>query len=208
MSRLMSMIIHMERLTYHHGDLKQALVSAGIKILKEESIGALTLRSAARAAGVSHSAPYAHFPDKQSLLAAISTRGFITLQERLIATAHQFSAYPGDLVSETGWTYTRFALEEPALFKLMFSGILEDEHSYPEFMSAVRQTFRHLVEVVETCQAAGVLPPGSSEELAVAVWSLVHGFVSLYLERQIPGQLLNKYQLKQLLTQSLKLISK
>ena len=81
------MIIGMERQTYHHGDLKQALVSAGIKILKEEGVTALTLRSAARAAGVSHSAPYAHFTDKQSLLAAISTRGFIVLQERLVATA-------------------------------------------------------------------------------------------------------------------------
>jgi AcrR family transcriptional regulator len=198
----------MKRENYHHGDLKQALIDAGIKILKEEGIGALTLRSAARAAGVSHSAPYAHFPDKQSLLAAISTRGFITLQERLIATALQYSNNPGDLVPETGWTYTRFALEEPALFKLMFSGILEDEHSYPEFMSAVKHTFHHLVEVVEACQAAGVLPPGSSEELAVAVWSLVHGFVSLHLERQIPSQLLEKYQLKELLKRSLRITTR
>lgn len=200
------MIMGMERQTYHHGDLKQALVIAGIKILKEEGIGALTLRSAARAAGVSHSAPYAHFTDKQSLLAAISTRGFITLQERLLATSKQYSNNPGELVTETGWTYIQFALDEPALFKLMFSGILEEEHSYPEFMAVVRQTFHHLVAVIETCQAAGALPPGSSEELAVAVWSLVHGFVSLYLERQIPGQLLDKYQLKQLLIQSLRLI--
>lgn len=200
------MIIGMDRQTYHHGDLKQALVSAGIKILKEEGVTALTLRSAARAAGVSHSAPYAHFTDKQSLLAAISTRGFIVLQERLVATAEQYSNDPGFLVAETGWAYTQFALDEPALFKLMFSGILEEEHSYPEFMAVVRNTFHHLVGVIETCQAARALPPGSSEELAVAVWSLVHGFVSLYLERQIPGQLLDKYQLKQLLIQSLRLI--
>lgn len=193
----------MDRQSYHHGDLKQALIEAGLKLLREEGVVTLTLRSVARAAGVSHSAPYAHFSDKQALLAAISTRGFFTLLERLAGTAKQFSSNPADLVSETAWTYTRFAIEEPALFKLMFSGILEDEHSYPEFMGAVRQTFHHLVGVVETCQAAGVLPAGEPEELAVAVWSLVHGFVSLFLERQLPGQLLEKYQLKQLLKHSL-----
>ena len=198
----------MERKKYHHGDLKQALIEAGVKILKEEGIGALTLRSAARAAGVSHSAPYAHFTDKQSLLAAISTRGFLTLQERLIATAGQYANSPGDLIVETAWTYVQFAMAEPALFKMMFSGILEDEHTYPEFMSTVRITYHHLVEVVETCQAAGVLPPGDAEEMAIAVWSLVHGFVSLYLERQIPGQLLDKFQLKELLSHSLKSIFK
>jgi len=193
----------MDRQTYHHGDLKQALIEVGLKLLREEGIVTLTLRSVARASGVSHSAPYAHFPDKQALLAAMSTRGFFTLQERLVDTAKQFSSHPADLVAETAWTYTRFAIEEPALFKLMFSGILEDEHSYPEFMAAVRQTFHHLVEVVETCQAAGVLPAGEPEELAVAVWSQAHGFVSLSLERQLPGQLLEQYQLKQLLTRTL-----
>lgn len=198
----------MERETYHHGDLKQALIDAGIKILKEEGVGALTLRSAARAAGVSHSAPYAHFTDKQALLAGISTRGFRSLQDQLTRTIQQYSAAPENLVVETGWAYVQFAQSEPALFKIMFSGILEDEHSYPEFMATVRQTYHHLVSVVEKCQSAGVLPPGDPEALAIAIWSLVHGFVSLYQERQFPGKLAEGYQLKDLLKKTLRLISK
>jgi AcrR family transcriptional regulator len=189
----------MEKEKYHHGDLKQALVESGVRILKEQGLSALTLRSAARAAGVSHSAPYAHFADKQMLLAAISTRGFIDLYERLSHTVEQHKNAPKDLLVETGWTYAQFALSEPAIFKLMFSGILEDEHTYPELMAAVRKTYHKLVEVVEFCQAEKVLRAGSSEETAIAVWSLVHGFISLYLERQLPGQLLERYQLKKLL---------
>ena len=198
----------MERETYHHGDLKQALIEAGITILKEEGVGALTLRSAARAAGVSHSAPYAHFTDKQALLAGISTRGFLNLQDQLTSTTAQFSMAPKDLLIEIGWAYVQFAISEPALFKIMFAGILEDEHSYPKFMATVRQTYHHLVNVVETCQSAGVLPQGDPEKMAIPIWSLVHGFVSLYLERQFPGNMVEGHQLKELLKSSLNLVSK
>ena len=85
----------------------------------------------------------------------------------------------------------------------MFSGILEDDHSYPEFMEVVQKTYHKLVEVVEICQKGKVLSSGPLEESAIAVWSLVHGFVSLYLEQQLPGRVLEKYQLKKLLINTL-----
>lgn len=194
----MAIMLTMERETYHHGDLKEALIEAGIKILKEEGINALTLRSAARAAGVSHSAPYAHFKDKQALLAAISTRGFHRLFGELIQAGHKFADDPRALLLETGWAYVEFARSEPAFFKLMFSGILENEHSYPDFMKAVQLTFNKLVEVVETGQNANILPAGKSDETAIAIWSLVHGFISLYQEHQLPGQVLQRHLLKEL----------
>lgn len=191
---------------YHHGDLKQALIESGLKILREDGLAALTLRNAARTAGVSHSAPYAHFTDKQALLAAISTQGFLGLYDRMQHTIREFRSEPRSLLIETGWTYILFALSEPACFTLMFSGILEDEHSYPDFMSAVRQTYQTLVEVVEVSQEAGVLPEGPAEEIAVPVWSLVHGFIALQRERQFPGQVLGRYELKELLANSLGLL--
>jgi len=196
----------MARRPYHHGDLIEALIEAGIKILKEEGINALTLRSAARAAGVSHSAPYAHFKDKQALLAAISTRGFHRLFGELIQATHRFETPPRALLIETGWAYIKFAMAEPALFTLMFSGILENEHSYPQFMAAVQLTFRKLVEVVEAGQQASLLRAGPPDETAIAIWSLVHGFVSLYQEHQLPGQVLQRHQLKELFASSLSLI--
>ena len=84
----------MEKEKYHHGDLKQALIEAGMKILREEGVNALTLRSAARSAGVSHSAPYSHFKDKQALLAAISTMGFNDLHDRITTTVSEFQNSP------------------------------------------------------------------------------------------------------------------
>ena len=68
---------------YHHGDLKNALIQAGVKILSKEGISGLSLRKVARQAGVSHAAPYAHFADKQALIAAISTEGYKQLYTRL-----------------------------------------------------------------------------------------------------------------------------
>jgi AcrR family transcriptional regulator len=194
----------MEKDKYHHGDLKQALIKSGMKILKEEGVNALTLRSAARAAGVSHSAPYSHFADKQALLAAISTMGFNDLYDRITTTVMEFRNSPRELLTETGWTYIQFAVSETNCFKLMFSGILEDEHSYPEFMAAVQKTYQKLVDVVVICQEGKVLRSGPQEENAIAVWSLVHGFVSLYLEQQLPGRVLEKYQLKKLLINTLR----
>ena len=193
----------MKKKSYHHGDLKQALIDAGMKILKEEGVQALTLRSAARASGVSHSAPYAHFPDKQALLADISRQGFEELYDQLSRTTAEFRHSPKALLIETGWTYAQFALTEPNYFKLMFSGILEDQHAYPEFMAAVQKTFHLLMEVVQICQTGKVLRAEPVDDCAIAVWSLVHGFISLYLEQQFPGRVLEKYQLKNLLEKAL-----
>jgi len=77
--------------TYHHGDLKNALISAGVEILAREGIGALSLRKVAKKAGVSHSAPYAHFKDKQALIAAISIEGFKKLLAELQNTVEKTS---------------------------------------------------------------------------------------------------------------------
>ena len=75
----------MPRKNYHHGDLKNALIKAGIEILSKEGVSGLSLRKAARQAGVSHAAPYAHFADKQTLIAAIASDGHSKINERLEA---------------------------------------------------------------------------------------------------------------------------
>jgi len=193
----------MAKESYHHGNLKEALIDSGLQILKEEGISALSLRSAARRAGVSHSAPYAHFTSKNALLAAITTQGFLRLHADLEGTAADNQGSAEELLLETAWAYAHFALAEPALFKLMFSGILEDEHAYPEYMAAARSTYQHLVEVVAHCQTAGVLKTGPAEESAIAIWSVVHGFIVLYRERQFPGHLVNKARLKTILKKTL-----
>ena len=103
----------MTETTYHHGDLKNALIQAGVEILAEEGLGGLSLRKVAKQAGVSHAAPYSHFKDKQALIAAISTEGFKQLHTKIRAVLKKHQAEPEILLVETAWAYLQFALNEP-----------------------------------------------------------------------------------------------
>lgn len=188
---------------YHHGDLKNALIEAGADILSKEGMNGLSLRKVAARVGVSHAAPYAHFADKQTLVAAISTEGFRRLYERVRAAAEAYQSDPKQQLIETAWAYVQFALDDAAHFKVMFSGALEQEKEYPEFVEMSQINFRLLVTLVERSQAAGVLRSGPADELAVSVWSLVHGFISLALEHQISHIILERYTLKELLKHTL-----
>jgi len=188
---------------YHHGDLKNALIKAGAELLLEEGARSLSLRKVAAKVGVSHSAPYAHFLDKESLIAAITTEGFHQLYQRLEATILSNQERPSELLLEVAWAYVQFAQESPAFYKLMFSGILEHEKIYPDFVSTSKANFQLLVDLVQRCQSAGVLSDQPKEILAVSVWSLVHGFVSLLMERQISHTILDQYPLKELLRKTL-----
>jgi AcrR family transcriptional regulator len=188
-----------ERDQYHHGDLKNALIQAGIDILAADGLPALTLRSVARKAGVSHAAPYAHFAHKQALIAAISTAGYHRLYERLSAAATRFEQAPLQRLIETSWAYMSFALDHTAHFKITFSAIVEKAGDYPDFIDISRRNLELVEEIVKDCQDAGVLAPGPSDTLAVTVWALVHGLVSLVLEQQVPGSVLERQTLRETL---------
>jgi AcrR family transcriptional regulator len=189
----------METTTYHHGDLKNALIKAGVEILEREGVGGLSLRKVAKQAGVSHAAPYSHFADKQALIAAISTEGFKQLYSQIEAVTDMYFADPETLLIETAWAYVQFALNAPDRFKLMFSSVLEKEKEYAEFVEISQKNFDQLVKIVEVCQQTGALKSGASDVVAVSVWSAVHGFTSLLLEGQISHTVLEKASLKELL---------
>lgn len=183
---------------YHHGDLKNALIKAGAELLLEEGVQSLSLRKVAAKVGVSHSAPYAHFADKEALIAAITTEGFRQLYERINATVIANQNNLPDILVEVAYTYVQFAIEAPAFYKLMFSGVLTNEHEYPDLINITRQNFHLLVDMVRQCQAAGILPDGPGDVLAISIWSLVHGFSSLLHERQISHTIIERYSLKEL----------
>ncbi len=186
----------MPRKNYHHGDLKNALIKAGVEILSKEGIEGLSLRKVAQRAGVSHSAPYAHFPDKQSLIAAISTEGFNQLYNELDAVILAYSKSPKKQLQQGALAYVQFALNNTDTFKIMFSGVLEKEKDYPAFVEISSKTFQRVVDVVRACQAAGVLRPASAEMMAIAVWGQVHGIISLALEGQISHTVLDDRKLE------------
>ena len=149
--------------TYHHGNLTPALLLAGGKILEDQGAGAIALRAVARRAGVSHNAPYRHFPDREALLAALAAEGFQTLGERL----------RGHTGREMGEAYVRFALEQPQRFRLMFGGVLPMA-KYPELRAAADRAYRALVSAFKDLS--------KPELAAAAAWSLVHGLSHLLLD--------------------------
>ena len=181
---------------YHHGDLENALIKAGIEILSKEGLGGLSLRNVAKRAGVSHSAPYAHFKDRQALIAAISTEGFKQLYAELDAAIAPDINDPKRQLVEGAWAYVQFALNNADTFKIMFSGVLEKEKEYPSFVETSRKTFERVVEIVRACQDAGVLRPAPPELMAVSVWGQVYGVIALALEGQISHTVLDRFAIR------------
>jgi len=185
---------------YHHGDLKNALIQAGVKILAKEGVGGLSLRKVAKKAGVSHSAPYAHFPDKQSLIAAISTEGFKQLYTELDAAVSPYANDPRRQLAEGIWAYVQFAMNNTDTFNIMFSDVLEKEKDYPAYVESSRKTFERVVGIVKACQDAGVLRPAPAEIMAVSVWGQLHGIISLVLEGQVSHAVLNRFSVREIVT--------
>lgn len=186
----------MKSKTYHHGDLKNALIKAGVEILSKKGIEGLSLRKVAQRAGVSHNAPYSHFPDKQSLIAAISTEGFKKLYDELGIAVSSHPNAPELQLHEGALTYVQFALNNTDTFKIMFSGVLEKEREYPAFVEISHKTFERVVEVVRACQEAGLLPTASPELTAVTIWGQIHGIISLALEGQISHTVLDEHKIQ------------
>lgn len=184
--------------TYHHGDLKNALIKAGVEILAKDGVGGLSLRKVALKAGVSHSAPYAHFVDKQALIAAISTEGFRQLYKRVSTVAEEYKTKSPRQLVEAAWAYVQFALDDRDRFKVMFSGVLEKEKEYPEFVAEAQKNFQLVKMIVEANQASGVLRSGPSDLAALSAWGIIHGFVMLLLEGQISHSVLEQKSLREL----------
>ena len=169
---------------YHHGDLKHALIEAGVGVLAEQGVEGLNLREVARVAGVSHAAPYRHFADKQALVAAIAEDGFNKLaQEINRVAAKPFSTAAGKLTA-AGQAYIRFALQHPDHFRIMFSHV--DERTENTALYKVSKVgFVFLTRVIEAGQAAGELRVANSLEVAKAMWAMMHGLATLVVEQQL-----------------------
>ena len=188
---------------YHHGDLKNALIQAGIDILAHEGVHGLSLRKVARKAGVSHSAPYSHFTDKQGLIAAISTAGYDRIRESVERVSKVYQDDPLQLLVRTGWEYVQFALDDPDLFKITFSGVVEKEKDYPALVEAAQKSFGLFVQIVARCQAEGILRAGPVDLTALGVWASIHGMLILRLDGQVSHTILENNSWQQMLIHSL-----
>lgn len=170
-----------KRTAYHHGDLRRALLDASLALIDEAGIGALSLREAARKAGVSHNAPYHHFKDRGSLLAALAEEGFAQLATEM-AAARAAAPDPRARLEACGQAYVRFALKSPARFKLMFRPELAAPGAEGAVAKASTPALETLTGAIVEAQAAGVAPAGDPRPLVLTCWSAVHGLASLWLD--------------------------
>ena len=166
-----------KRSTYHHGDLKSALVDAALGLVAEKGPKGFTLSEAARRAGVSVAAPYRHFADKAHLLAAVAEQGFIALHRALLEGLG-VTDDAGERVVECSRRYVAWAVAHPDHYRVMFGGDTDKDQN-PGLLEASENTFGVLLEVIVGCQEAGVFPAGDPREVAGPMWSTVHGIASL-----------------------------
>jgi AcrR family transcriptional regulator len=173
--------------SYHHGRLRAALIRSAREILESQGYEALTLRAAARRAGVSQAAPYNHFADKAALLAAIAAEGF---QEFVAAMRREMDAAadPQARLNATGIAYVAFATSNPGLFKLMFASNAHQESGDADLDAARNSAYEVLRGAVHSVQASGPRPLAHEELESLRSWALVHGLATMINEGTIaPG---------------------
>ncbi|MFE7516794.1 TetR/AcrR family transcriptional regulator [Streptomyces sp. NPDC057540] len=160
------------RSTYHHGELRGAVLAAALDVIAAEGPGALSLRDLARRAGVSHAAPAHHFKDRTGLLTAIAAEGYELLAAALAGT-------PG--LRERGVRYVRFAVDHPAHFQVMFQPELLRADDPDLLASKERASAELRTGVADLSNAPDTRTAG------IAAWSLAHGFATLLLTRNVQG---------------------
>jgi AcrR family transcriptional regulator len=171
---------------YHHGALRSALVQASIGLAREGGPDRVILREAARVAGVSHSAAYRHFADREALLAEVSTFARNELAEEMRRRVSR-SKDPRRRLRAVGTAYMHFALAQPGLFRTAFTShpatVTQPEN---DPANAGPEPFEVLGQVLDEAQAAGLLDSRRRPGAEIAVWSAVHGLASLLLDGPLP----------------------
>ncbi|MFJ6537861.1 TetR/AcrR family transcriptional regulator [Paenarthrobacter sp. NPDC091711] len=181
---------------YHHGDLRAALLAAAIESL--EAGEPFSMRAVARRAGVSPTAPYRHFADREALDSAVAIEGFRDLRADLEAAladlaepadaaelaelaAPAVSAAPEDVITALGVAYVAFALRRPAVFRLMFGNECDQEDS--ERVHASEQLHQMLNQAI-----GSLFPDANNSNLSIALWSVAHGLAFLHLDGKLRPQ--------------------
>jgi AcrR family transcriptional regulator len=184
---------------YHHGDLWQALVKAGLVIVRRDGVEALSLRAVARQAKVSHSAPYHHFGGKAELLAAVAAAGFDLMVEAIGQAAAEARPACGlDALRAVGGGYLSFAARDPAVFRLMFRPELTRPSEHPVLLEAEAQAFGKLIEAIAIAQSTGELPGENPLPIAAICWSMVHGLSMLHVEQVLQETPLGEIPIEEL----------
>ncbi len=165
------------RRSYHHGDLRAALIETAIVLIAERGVREFSMAEASRRTGVAASAPYAHFADRDALLAAVAVHGYALFRDEFLPDSAGLG--PAQRLAELGRSYVRFAATHEALFRTLFEAGL-DKARHPEIRAAeapIDAMFTECVEeVLQTREESAV------EDLAAALEATAHGYATLLLD--------------------------
>jgi AcrR family transcriptional regulator len=188
--------------SYHHGDLRRALIDAAFELARQGGPDAIVVREASRRVGVSHNAAYRHFPDRESLREAVAERcraELAALMQQLIDETD-----PGDAsldaararLAATGRAYVQFAITEPGLFRTGFHsfpgqagshGVGGPDDAAADSTQSEPGPFELLRRELDGLERAGGIAPGARPYAEHVAWSGVHGFSTLSLEGPLRG---------------------
>jgi AcrR family transcriptional regulator len=169
---------------YHHGDLRRALLDEALRTIQTRGIEHLTLRNVGERLGVSRSALYRHFADKQSLLATVGQEGFHKLRE-ILADAWERAGRGRAGFEAMGRAYVDFAVAHPSHYRVMFGGFLESAPKGDDFIAESKAAFQVLVDALVEQQNAGNIRRDEPVQMARFVWAVVHGAAMLIIDGQV-----------------------
>ncbi len=184
--------------SYHHGNLRRVLIDTALEIISEQGAKDISLRQVAQRAGVSHTAPYRHFKDKNAILAAVAKEGFDMM---LAQTEDRIAGNKGnelDHFAICGLSYIDFASKYPSHYRVMFGTRSDDSYFSDEFKPESIPVFQLLRDKIKICQKKGLLKAGDLHHMAMAAWSIVHGFAMLRIDHHIPDQETDEKKLREL----------
>jgi len=172
------------RRSYHHGNLRRALLDEALATIREEGVGRLTLRTIGARVGVSRTALYRHFADKGALLAAVATEGFRTLRQETF-TAWEQGGRGRAAFESMGVAYVTFAVKSPSHYRVMFGGFVDPEACDPELAAEAEGAFHVLVDALIVLQRDGIVRGDDPLKTATFVWAVVHGVAMLAIDGQL-----------------------
>ncbi len=168
---------------YHHGNLRRALLDEALRTIQARGVGDLTLRTVGARLGVSRSALYRHFADKQALLAAVGCEGFRMLREA-IADAWERNGHGLAGFEAMARAYMQFAVAHPSHYRVIFGGFIESAKD-EDFIREASAAFQVLVDALVDQQRAGLIRSDDPVLMARFVWAVVHGISMLIIDGQL-----------------------
>ncbi len=183
------MSTHPGRTSYHHGDLRNALVEEALRLIARRGVESFSLREAARSLGVSPTAAYRHFADKDALLGAVASEGFARLAAAMEQAVARLKAPPGSAARAAaamlavGEAYVDFALRHPSHFRVMFGPWLKrSADCEPDPSSTGKNAYQLLIDALDALVASGAIRPEARAGAEIGAWTGVHGFASLAMD--------------------------